>query len=391
MRYSLQRCIFAAEDLPQQLLCQLVATLLVHADAASSAELQQAMRDLCQLTQRRIDGLHLTKMMAGFADAQAAVATATAAAQGGTSSKASTSQGTRRRSTAAADAEITPKLTAVAEMTAAPAVYMTPAVPKSRSRLGLIASASARKPQSRLKALQKSSSKAAAAAAADDDGISGLAGLMATKLQLAADEDEEDKENAQDNAAVGDGCSAKAAEAVLQPGAAAKLRQPQRAASAAAGGRRVRFAAEAEQDEGQQPVAMLTSSCAADDDTYEHLVVPQSLARHAVRRSRLSEGQGCLKAATAAAAGASSSSSRRLAKPTTAASGGDSDVSSAAEPHADATTGRSQTGTAAAASRQQRQQRAWVPSVLLLLDGQVQQLPWESCQGLASQNMYRCA
>jgi hypothetical protein len=353
------------------------------------------MRDLCQLTQRRIDGLHLTKLMAGFADAQAAVAAAAeaAAAEGATSSKASTSQGTRCRSTAAADAENTPKLTAVAEMTAAAAVYMTPAVPKSRSRLGLMqASASARKPQSRLKALQKSSSKAAAAAA-DNDGISGLAGLMATKLQLAADEDEKDKENAQDNAAVGDGCSANAAEVVLQAGAAAKLRQPQRAAGAAAGGRRVRFAAAAEQHEGQQPVAVLASSCAADADSYEHLVVPQSLARHAVRRSRLSEGQGCLKAATAAAAGASSSSSRRLAKPTAAAPGGDSDVRSAAEPHADATTGRSQTGTAAAASRQQqqRQQRAWVPSVLLLLDGQVQQLPWESCQGLASQNMYRCA
>jgi hypothetical protein len=379
-----------AEDLPQQLLCQLVATLLVHADAASTAELQQAMCDLCQLTQRRIDGLHLTKLIAGFADAQAAVAAAAAAAaEGVTSSNASA----RRSSTAATDAENAPKLPTEAEPpTAAAAVYMTPAVPKSRSRLGLMqASASARKPQSRLKALQKSSSKAAAAA--EDDGISGLAGLMATKLQLAADDDEEDKDNAQDAAACGD---ANAATVVPQPAAAVKQVQPQRAGSAAAGGRRVRFAAEAEQDEGQQSAGGLGSSCAVDGDSYEHLVVPQSLARHTVRRSRLSEGQGCLKAAAAAGGtSSSSSSSRRSVIHTAAAAGSDSGVGSAAEARAGAASskcgfGRSRSGAAASASRQQ-QQRAWVPPVLLLLDGHVQQLPWESCQGLRSQNMYRCA
>jgi hypothetical protein len=413
--FFLQLCTANAEDLPQQLLCQLVASLLVHSDAASTAELQQAMRDLCQLTQRRIDGLQLSKLMAGFADAQAAVAAAAGAAatEGGTgtgvtsecgsytSSKASTSDGTRRSSTAAADAGSALKLTEDADSTAAAAaVYMTPAVPKSRSRLGLMqASASARKPQSRLKALQKSSSKAAASA--DEDGISSLAGLMATKLQLAADEDEEDKENAQDTAAPGDDCRTNAAQAVLQPAVTAKQGQPQRAGSAAAGGRRVRFAAEAQQDEGQQIAAGLSStSCALDGDAYEHLVVPQSLARHAVRRSRLSEGQGCLIAAAAAGA---SSSSRRSATHTAAASGSGSGVSSAAAPVAAATSSnrpvsRPRLGAAASANQQlqqqlqqQQQQRAWVPSVLLLLDGQVQQLPWESCQGLGRQNMYRWA
>jgi hypothetical protein len=257
----------------------------------------------------------------------------------------------------------------------------------------LQASASARKPQSRLKAMQKSGSKAAAAP--EDDGISSLAGLMATKLQLAADEDDEDDDAgaAQDAAACGDACGA-SSKALQQGAIATKQGQSKRASSAAASSRRVRFAEEAQQDD---------AAAAADDDAYELLVVPQSLARHAVRRSRLAGLPSGLKAAAPAAAG--SSTARKAVAFATAAHSSDSDgdtgdhgagvATSSMRPAVKSRLGAAGSTAVSAAAivatqKQQQQQGAWVPSVLLLLDGQVQRLPWESCQGLRQQNMYRC-
>jgi hypothetical protein len=266
-------------------------------------------------------------------------------------------------------------------------------------------SASARKPQSRLKSMQKSGSKTAAAS--EEDGVSSLAGLMATKLQLAADEDD-DPEEQHDSAAAANGAG-DAASKVLQ-GTAVGVCKPghsKRASSAAAGGRRVRFAEEAEQGSGQHSAADCSSSCTADVDVYEHLVVPQSLARHAVRRSRLAGLSSSVKAAALHETGSSSSSSTarkavRIAATCSSDSDGDvaeldAGVATSSMRHAAAklrsSASRSTAASAAASGpaqlQQQQQQGAWVPSVLLLLDGQVQQLPWESCEGLRQQNVYR--
>lgn len=115
--------------------------------------------------------------------------------------------------------------------------------------------------------------------------------------------------------------------------------------------------------------------------------VPQSVARHAQRRSRL-------KVLSRSASG--SSASRQPESPAAASSstlGAASWPPAAAEPATSAakhlpsvrrSRGPAQGPTAAANTPGSLQ-----PAVVLVLDAHMQQLPWESCGGLQHQNIYR--
>lgn len=352
-------CWCPAEDVPRQLLTQLVTALLVHLNACSTAELQRAMRDLCQLTQHRVDGLHISKLVAELTELNEAVEAAGAAAavdsSSDTNSKDKAHGGSQRR---ASNVGVCGDTSA-----ASTSAYMTPAAPKARSRLGLMqASASAKKaPQSRLKAMQKATSSSNSTTSADD--VSSLTSLMVKKLQL---EEQEEAEASSDVA------EASAAPATIVPPAPEPKRRTKAPGTAA---RRVRFAHN--DDESDQHDAENQGLATGS----HHLVPPPSLARHAVRRSRLqglpgsssSSGGACVDIQEENCTSSLDGLLRATATPAVS-KGSRSRLSSAA--------------VAAPATEQQHCEQ-WMPSVLLLLDGDVQQLPWESCPGLKQQSIYR--
>lgn len=350
-----------AEEVPCQLLTQLVATLLVHLDACSTLELQRAVRELCQLTRHRGDGLHVSKLVAELSEHHAAVKAAVPAAAPALLDVTNKQgdAGIQRRD--AASASSSSRRVSVADADDASAVYATPAAPKARSRLGLNqTSASAKKaPRSRLKAMQKSSRPSSNLAS---DDVSGLASLMASKLHL--------EEQQQQQHEVGDGAAQEAAATVV-PAAPEPKRKAKAPGTIA---RKVRFAQE---DDVQQENA----ENQGPEGDGQGCVPPASLARHAVRRSRLQDMQSTTVGAALAASAVVGDS------------GGEREASQAlATPAAAAckTSGKQlKSATAAVGIAHHLFSGPWVPAVVLLLDGDVQQLPWESCAGLKQQSIYR--
>ncbi|KAF8065905.1 SF3B4 [Scenedesmus sp. PABB004] len=361
---------FVFEETPRRLLCQLAAALLARLEAVSAAELQRAARDLCQLTQQRVDGLHLARLASALTDAHAAVA----AAAGGSSSDRDGGGGGDDADAPRSRGADAPKQPGAA---GAGAPFVTPAAPKARSRLGAMqASASAKKPQSRLKAMQRDGSAAATDAA-------GLAGLMARALQLEDAADGGADSGGAGSGGEGEGGGApppRRRRAAAGQGRAPAGRPP---SGAARGGRRVRFApAEAGSEEEERD----------DDEGGPQLVVPPSLARHAVRRSRLQGADGG--AGGAAVTPMAVGSRSRLAVLDDEDSPPRGGAGPAAASAAAATPARGRGARAPAhaprAPAAESSPGPWAPSVVLLLDGQMQQLPWESCAGLQQQAIYRC-
>lgn len=82
----------APDDKPRQLLAHLLALLLVSFPALATAELLQALQDLCVLAQQRMDGLHLQQLQAALVAAYSSV------------SQAATLSGSQQRSPPAGEA-----------------------------------------------------------------------------------------------------------------------------------------------------------------------------------------------------------------------------------------------------------------------------------------------
>lgn len=362
-----------AEPQPRQLLTQLVATLLVHLDAVGTAEQERAVRELCQLTQHRVDMLQVSRLLEGLADAHAAAAdaagTAAAVEQPGVAGTA----GQPSCSSAAPDfqgkdwpsARAVPSQGQACASPAAALVYATPAAPKARSRLGMMqTTASTKKLQSRVKAMQTGSSSVAKDQAADA-ALASLAGELTDKLRLA-DEDANAANSGRDASA---------------PAAADQMDQNKLASVRVRTGRKVRFLDQASTG-AQQLSAAAVQQCMYDSEADARLQVPGSLARHGVRRSRLQHNLAATCNQHISNSSGSSSSSRANKSPGVVLAGHSRMPGAAVPPVSPTSSHRAQPA---------QHGGPWVPSLLLLLDGRLQQLPWESCHGLKQQSMYRQA
>lgn len=251
----------------------------------------------------------------------------------------------------------------------------TPAPARGRSRLGALgvladrappsaaatpATAARKPPRSRLAAMsaqkpsvpptqQRPQQEEDAAASNDDDGAAdAIAGLIATRLHLGDDAE-----------ATAEGDENAAPSTVRAPAG------PRKAAGAA---RKVRFGADAD----------AAAAAAEPRGPRAAPVAPPSVARHAVRRDVDAGARAPLApplppAAAARPAGAKGQRSRLAAATASAAWDGGSDgghANAAAEADGDA---------------------CWLPSVVLVIDAPLHQLPWEACPGVASrQHFFRC-
>lgn len=283
----------------------MVALLVAHAGACTLAELAAAAQQLSALTQQRMDGLHLDRLVA---DLQAANATAItrAAAERGAVPQASAS--------AACSASHTPSVAAGAAA-AAPGCG-TPSRP-------VPGTAQTTSKQGRPRASRQ---------LLDTAGVADSSTKAARPAKTAS--------KGRQYSALDEGC--------------------------------------ASQSEASSSMPILGAA---------PVEVPQSVARHAQRRSRL-------KVLSRSAAG--SNASRQPESPSAASSGTLGAAAwppAAAEPATNAakhllpvsrTRGPAQ-GPAAAADTPGSLQ----PAVVFVLDAHMQQLPWESCGGLQHQSIYR--
>lgn len=285
---------FAADDQAVVLLSQLVAALLSATDSLDESELQCAILDLCGLTQHRLDGLHVTQLAADLKAARAAAVAAehhrldVSVRQRGVAPTADHSTSMNAANTGRSDfahdensvhknhchVKPGPLMELSTSITPDEWQIATPA-PKSQSssRLGSMSAVTSSKkaPRSRLGSMLKQQQPTPAPASAGpnckaaDDG--GLADLMAAKLRL------EDRSAACEHSITAEAATPSCLPSTQQPTQIRANAAPLR--PKAGRQHRVRFA---------------ENNNVADDRPGEDAAhqqdcfVPQSVARHAIRR-----------------------------------------------------------------------------------------------------------
>lgn len=308
-----------------QLLSQVVLLLLVHFNALTTAELASALQDLSNLSQQRVDGFHLQQLLSELEAAHAAVSKAAAGAQ---------------------------------EAAAAGSCINAPGSALQGSP------AASRKPRVSVAA------------------VAGATAAPLTPLDGAA--------------------------TARHPVARSRGRALQAAPGMSAGVADTTCKAAAAAASGEVPVVQ----------------VPQSIARHASRRSRLrvmndspsssrqqagaasrlppvgrqavpEAGPGCFDGSAAACSTPAPSRAGKAGRCTavSTAVAAEQDCAERQGPSSSSSSGGGASSSAgpvqAAANARGRGSMQWRPAVVLVLDDSMQQLPWESCQGLKGQNIYR--